>query len=72
MVRHHEAVGMISGGQFAESLERLRRAERNPDLLLTARTFKIYMLCLTGRQDEARRLSDVTHPTAVDRTRVHG
>ena len=65
-------MGLISGRQFAESLEPLTRAERNRDLFLTARTFRIYMLCLTERQDEARGLAGVTHPTAADRTRGRG
>ena len=72
VVTYHEAVGMISERQFTESLEPLRRAEHNPDLFLAARTFRIYMFCLTGRHDEALRLASVTHPSAVDRTRVRG
>lgn len=70
VVQYHLAARLISERRFEDALNPLHRAEGNPNLFAVARLFRIYMLCLTGRLDEARFLARDTYPTLMDQPHV--
>ena len=63
MWQYHLGARLVSERRFEEALEPRRKAEKHPPLFATARVFRIYLLCLLQRHEEAGRLATETHDT---------
>jgi hypothetical protein len=57
------AAGLISKRRFEEALDALRNAEGDPEHALPARAFRVYLLGLLHRTEEAQRLANETYAT---------
>jgi spermidine synthase len=56
-LRFHRGVGLVARRRYAESLDPLRRSERNPGNRRLAAAVRILALCEAGRVDAARSLA---------------
>ena len=70
--QYHIAAGLVSERRFEQALEPLHKAEGNFGLFPAARMFRIYVLCLLQRMDEARWLARDTYPILQQDSRVEG
>ena len=71
-VQYHIAAGLVSERRFERALDALHKSEGNLNLLPAARMFRIYVLCLLQRMDEARGLALDTHQILQQDSRVEG
>jgi len=59
--QYHVAAGLVAEHRFEEALDPLRNAEGDPEHALAARVFRIYLLCLLQRQEQAQSLARETY-----------
>jgi spermidine synthase len=69
-LQYHRGAALVAQRRYAEALEPLRLAERNPHNLTLATSVRILALCEAGRNDEAQSLAHERLPQMRDDDRM--